>query len=187
VPPRTVREAEPMSQPHACPAPILGCIEALDRCQKLLDSLAPSEFAESQPGHASIGAHMRHCLDHFTCLRRGLDTGTVNYDARDRDATLEESVEGAHAVIVETRLVLERLSTDDMHRELNIRQLAAPQTEPLLVKSTSERELIFVSSHTIHHLALMLAVAETIEASAPRELGLAFSTEAYRAERAAQG
>ena len=38
---------------------------------------------------ASIGAHFRHVLDHYTSFFTGLALGRIDYDARARDAALE--------------------------------------------------------------------------------------------------
>ena len=52
---------------------------------------------------------------------------------------------------------------------------------PALMQSTVERELLFASSHAIHHVALVLRIAEKYGAHLPGELGVAFSTATYRA------
>ena len=38
---------------------------------------------------STIGGHVRHNLDHFLCLEQGLKSGSVDYDARERDEFLE--------------------------------------------------------------------------------------------------
>ena len=54
----------------------------------LLESLDQEAFTAANPlgGGASIGAHYRHCLDHFRQLFAGLENGMIDYDARTRES-----------------------------------------------------------------------------------------------------
>ena len=72
-----------------------GLADALDAVllqgKELLESLGQEEFAAPNPlgGGASIGAHYRHCLDHFQQLFAGLNNGVIDFDARTRVTLLE--------------------------------------------------------------------------------------------------
>ncbi|MEM9161348.1 MAG: hypothetical protein AAGB46_20060, partial [Verrucomicrobiota bacterium] len=46
---------------------------------------------------SSIGAHARHVLDHYGSVIRGLDTGVVDYDARERSTSVEKDLEAGRA------------------------------------------------------------------------------------------
>jgi hypothetical protein len=65
-----------------------------------------------------------------------------------------------------------------MHQE------AAPGQEGGMVRTNVERELLFLSSHTIHHIAIMSLLAERVGMTVPADLGVAFSTASYE-ERSA--
>jgi hypothetical protein len=43
-----------------------------------------------------------------------------------------------------------------------------------------ERELVFLSGHAIHHIAIMALSAAAAGVTLPAELAVAFSTEAHR-------
>src|ERR1041384_5772438 len=64
---------------------------------ELLDAVDDDTYAfmVAAPYSASIGKHYRHVIDHFECLVRGLRTGIIDYDNRERDLKLETSVDAA--------------------------------------------------------------------------------------------
>jgi hypothetical protein len=70
---------------------------------------------------------------------------------------------------------LEGISTT---QAVGIVQAAAPKRPPASAGSTLERELLFLSSHTIHHLALVIEVAAGRGISVQSDLGVAFSPSA---------
>lgn len=160
-------------------AAVAGCLEALDRCERLLDRIAASGDEVSCRAHAAVGPHMRHCLDHFVCLFRGLDGGAVDYDDRDRDEQVERDPTTMHGALEDARARLRVLPAGALDRTLTVRQTAAPAGRVAWTPSNVERELLFLSGHTIHHLATMLLIAGEHGIEAPSALGVAYSTEAY--------
>jgi hypothetical protein len=159
---------------------IVGCVEACLRC---LDTAWRVAEARGD-AYSEIGPHLRHCLDHITCLLSGLETGIVDYDNRKRDTALEtdpvlfgQSMESA----------IERIASlkgDGLTRPLHVLQIPATAAERVIVHTTLERELLFISSHTIHHLATVLLIAERRGITLPESVGVAYSTAAYRASLA---
>ena len=67
-----------------------------------------------------------------------------------------------------------------MKRAITVRMLFTPDMEPVEVASTLGRELGFLSTHTIHHLAIIKMIAHSLGASLPDEVGVGHSTIAYR-------
>ncbi len=103
---------------------------------------------------SSIGQHTRHIIEFFQCLLAQIDSGTLNYDLRQRNRKLEQSPEYAMAEIV---LILDRLR---YLNQLPMIQLvssygAADEQEPLVVDTSLERELLYNIEHAIHHLAMI--------------------------------
>ena len=109
----------------------------------------------------------------------GLDAGVVDYDARARDARLEREPSRCREVLRSITTRLTKLTTTDEGRSLRVRQSAAPGGRTADVESNLERELAFLSGHTIHHLAIMRLLAERAGIVLPKGLDLAFSTEAF--------
>jgi hypothetical protein len=160
---------------------IEGCITALRRCEAVLDALEPGHYSMAPEGHGSVGAQVRHCIDHFSCFLHGVDSGVVDYDARERDVNLETDKALARSAITSIMESVIAMSATPLDTAITVKLIAAADGPPISAASTLERELVFLSSHTIHHVAIMCLVAERVGARVSPEVGLAFSTEAYRA------
>jgi hypothetical protein len=164
------------------PDALRGCLEVCRRCEDLVGAVMGLSNKEPSELYLVIGPHLRHCLDHFTNLLRGLPAGEVDYDARDRDARVEQRPEVFQKLLEDTIAQLEATDGDDLQRPIRVLQQSASEHPSQPVKSNLERELVFLSSHTIHHLALMVHLAKAHGVAMPEELGVAFSTAAYHAD-----
>ena len=154
-----------------------GCLETCRRCEHLVrlciaDTDDPDVFL-------AIGPHLRHSIDHFRSLLAGLSSGMIDYDSRERD-TLEET-DPAHflAGLFEVTAELAGLEGFSTTQSVLVIHSAAPSSVPIPVASTLERELLFLSSHTIHHLALAVEITSGRGIIMPPGLGIAFSTAAF--------
>ncbi len=137
-------------------------------------------YATAAPGRAPIGAHLRHAVEHFTCLLRGLDDGLADYDARDRDEYIERDADRFREALNGVRRDLTAISTETLKKPIIVCQTAALDADPSRLQSTVERELVFLSSHTIHHLAVVVNLCREQGIDLPEDLAIAFSTAAYR-------
>jgi len=172
-----------MSVSSALHPAVEGCVESCSRCLAVLDHITPEVYGAASEHIPAIGPHLRHCVDHYVCLLRGLETGIVDYDARDRDERIERDPgrfrELADGVIAR----LARIEPDAVQRPIRICQMAASECEPSYVASTLERELLFLSGHTIHHLAIVSLIARMRGVTIPEHFSVAYSTAAYRAAK----
>lgn len=165
--------------PETHPA-LAGCIEAGYRCVELARLLTPEQYSQKMPGHDSIGAHMRHCLDYFTCLIEGIDTGLVDYDARRRDPRVAREPELFRRRM---RSVVEDLSVKsaaDPGRRLKLTQTVTSSGEVHTVETTLERELVFLSGHCVHHVAITLLLALMMGVEVSPDIGVGYSTAVHR-------
>jgi hypothetical protein len=114
---------------------------------------------------SSIGAHMRHVLDHYSSFLAGIDSGVVNYDARVRETLVEtDRVSG----IEQAKSIVERLKSSVNTTEDEVHSV-----------SSVGRELQFLASHTVHHYAL-IAIASRMQGIIPPDtFGIAPSTLKY--------
>ena len=151
---------------------IEGCLDACRRCEAVVDHAGPAWRV--------LAPHLRHCVEHFQLLLEGLASGRVDYDARERSARLEGSPEAMREALRVIRGALGRLSGEDLERPLVVVQAAASGRPPRSLPSFLERELVFLSGHAIHHIAIMALAASSAGVLLPPELAVAFSTEAYR-------
>jgi uncharacterized damage-inducible protein DinB len=170
-------------QPSLSPArhgSIQGCLDACQQSRDLVDVLLPGQYGLSLNGQSSIGAHMRHSLDHFLTFFGGLAEGEIDYDARERDPRIEHDPVVFREVLDQVCASLRKLDESDVSRRLVLHQLPAPGREPIRVATTVDRELLFLMSHCIHHLAIVMMLVKQLGLSAPANIGVAYSTAAYR-------
>ena len=166
----------PVSTSITCPA-AEGCIEACERALEAAAHLGPMPEV-----YAAVGPHLRHCIDHFTCFFRGIDTGTIDYDARDREPALETNPAVFRAAVDTVIKRLRKLDGHTASSRVRVCQIPATGRDAVVVESTLDRELLFLSGHTIHHLAIIGELAQSLGVAIPRRLGVAYSTAAHRTE-----
>jgi uncharacterized damage-inducible protein DinB len=158
------------------PDAVTGCVEACRRCDAVVDAVVAQDLA----AFPFVGPHLRHCVDHFRLLLDGWRSGVVDYDARARDVRLERDPQAVRDALASISGSLAGLRSQDLPHELTVVQSAAPGRPPVSSPSRLERELVFVSGHTIHHIAIMLLAARAAGVEIPPQLAVAYSTEAQR-------
>lgn len=129
---------------------------------------------------SSLGQHLRHSLELFLCLQKGLTTGTVNYDKRDRDKAMETDKDVAIATIA---LIRRELATHRDDRSIKLEMsLDRDVSESITIPTTYFRELAYNIDHIVHHLAMIrIGLKECAGyVIVPEELGLAASTIRYQ-------
>lgn len=100
---------------------------------------------------ATIGEHVRHSIEMYICLQNGYNFGSVNYEMRARNKSLQTSVSKA---ICELELIKSTLFLEDKPLLL----LAAYDyntDKQSAYSSTYFRELAYCLEHLIHHMALI--------------------------------
>lgn len=155
----------------------------LRRFISIIEAVTDSQYLLSdQPlFKSSIGAHVRHVLDHYQALIDGLTDGPslghVNYDARIR----EESVEIYRDIAI-TRLnamiaLIEQVDDYDASLLVSMDVGAPDATDVIPQRSTVGRELTFLHSHHIHHEALIAFILRVLNITiTDNDIGLAPST-----------
>jgi len=129
---------------------------------------------------------MRHVIEHYLIFLAAVEGGTVvDYDERNRDPRIEQELEFTRETLNSIQTRMGEVCREKLENAVQVCQIPATNAEPLIVHSTVERELVFLSSHTIHHLALMDLLAEIKGApkSSDRAAGVAFSTQDYRTKQ----
>jgi hypothetical protein len=140
------------------------------------------QATDPKPGRtSSIGAHVRHCLDHLEALVSGQASGVVCYDRRRREALIERSPRAALSRLLELRdALLRSLIPGAPVRPLRVEALVDESSGRFASVTTSlERELLFVTAHNVHHLALIKILAGEAGLTLPPGFGKALSTRAH--------
>lgn len=148
---------------------------------ELVDDDVYTTPAENRPRAAGIGPHLRHCLDFYDCFLRDLDTGRIDYDRRHRQSPIETDRSAALKMIERVAQGLQRLDSEQIDREIQVRHDPTPAESPTHCwhPSTVGRELRFLVSHTVHHYALIALILRTHDVEPGEEFGIAPATLAH--------
>jgi hypothetical protein len=128
--------------------------------------------------NGTIGAHLRHNLDHFgAAINAANDAAPIDYDHRARGTPVETDPDAAIAIIDELRARLGSLRADGCNdREVTVRMMLSANGDEAELRSTLARELAFAAHHALHHHAMMAAIAYAHGLSIPQGFGKAPST-----------
>ncbi|PYX52182.1 MAG: hypothetical protein DMG76_30075 [Acidobacteria bacterium] len=141
-----------------------------------LDDHRYSQIAGA-PFKASIGQHYRHVIEHFQSLTRGLQSGEINYDARDRNVRLQSEVTYSSIATCDILRVLKRYTDDTLVGECTvINSVGYGSAGASTFQSNISRELAYCAGHAIHHYAIIRLLCHEIGVSVPAEFGFAPST-----------
>jgi uncharacterized damage-inducible protein DinB len=158
------------------PDVVAGCLEACRRCEAVVAAV----LEQDPDAFHAVGPHLRHCVDHFRLLLDGWRAGSVDYDARPRELVLEKEPRAIRDALEGIERSLDAIRGQDLPRGLTVIQSAAPGRPPASSPSRLERELVFLSGHTIHHIAIMVIAARAAGVEIPLHLAVAYSTQAHR-------
>lgn len=102
---------------------------------------------------ASLGQHIRHTLEFYLCLLKGLEMQVVNYDNRKRQRNIESSPKVATQVIEH---IMYELNQIDKNIKIEIQaNYTSGGDDEICMHSSLFRELGFCLEHSIHHQALV--------------------------------
>jgi uncharacterized damage-inducible protein DinB len=152
--------------------------KVLEQLAGLTRQVAPGDFVRPSAAlnQSTIGQHLRHTLEFFLCLEKGVPDRVVNYDLRDHDELMQSDKEFA-------LLVLERIADflksqlDNPALQLQVSYDRTGETW-ITVESNYQRELIYNIEHAVHHMAIMkIGLREVAPyVRIPDDFGIAVST-----------
>ena len=164
-------------------------IRWLHQVLTFLAGLDDSVYSTSPPGFAPhrVGAHLRHVLEFYQSFIKGIEWRRIDYDARRRDKAVECSRTAASTAI---RNIIQFLETSDFLRQdsvvwVQMEDAEGSGVEDSFMQSSVSRELQVLSSHTIHHFALIAIILRLHGVKLDPEFGMAPSTLRYLASRKA--
>ena len=186
-----------MTTPSAAllPAPVLRPLldancALLRQGAALLAALDDARYLHPVPVAfgASLGAHFRHAIEHYTGLLRGLDAGTVDYEGRARDPRIEGERGYAGELFEQAAWELARVgAAGDRALSFRLENAGAggAGTEAPCTPTTLSRELEYLLSHTVHHYALIAIMCRVLGYEPAADFGFAPSTLRFREAQAA--
>ena len=102
----------------------------------------------------SLGKHFRHIFDFYNNFINGIAIKEVNYDVRERKDIFEKK---RIIMIKEINKIKNTISKISANNDLNIFSNIENNTT-IKTKTNIERELLFLHSHALHHLAIVIIV-----------------------------
>ena len=140
-------------------------------------SLPPNVPPNVPPFSGPVGAHLRHVVEHYEALVKGLSFGVVDYDGRPRDRQLETCPTLARDRLLGLRQVLGQWSPDMLDRPVQVLgQGGITGDFDFCVTSSVGRELAFLASHAVHHFALLAEHLQGHGVAVPAHFGKAPGT-----------
>jgi uncharacterized damage-inducible protein DinB len=152
----------------------------LDQLLVVLDQINSDDYKRVNATlGASIGQHVRHIIEFYLRLIKGLKTGIVNYDLRDRDIRIETDIEFARETIRSIGGLVDGTETRILKLELNY---GNEDENNLVVDTNFQRELVYNIEHAIHHMAIIKnELKESCDyIELPSGFGIASSTIRYK-------
>lgn len=143
----------------------------------LLDCTDDQYTAAPVAGYSSsVGAHVRHCLDHVAALVVGVERGFVDYDQRERGTDVEFDRTAALDAIQFLCERVSALSEEMIGWSVMLTVMPTADGPCVDVPTSVGREMAFVQSHTIHHQAIIGAMCKHMGVVLPPRFGYAPAT-----------
>lgn len=160
---------------------LANAVYNLKQLQEVLEQSSTEEYNENLEilFQSTIGMHVRHIVEFFQCLEKGVHSGKVNYDARLRDIRIEKDKNYAIATIKD---IIEGVKIFEENKNLLLcasQDLGHMQYE---IPTNVWRELSYLIEHSIHHMAIIKIAYESNykHIRIDEKFGFAYSTIKYK-------
>jgi uncharacterized damage-inducible protein DinB len=166
---------------------VTSLLETVTQAKNFLFSVSSDSYQQVLTPHlsSSAGAHMRHILDHYLALIDGVADGIVNYNKRHRHSDVESCPTAAIASWDKVEQWLQQLTSSCVDTPLSVVcETSVNETKNTQTSSSLGRELVFVSSHAIHHFSLLSVIRSLQGQATDTHFGVAPSTATYMREQA---
>jgi hypothetical protein len=145
----------------------------------LIEGLDDRTFATPPPGLSPhrVGAHLRHIVEFYDCFFEGLPSARVDYDQRKRDKSVEK-IRGK--AIAKVRSIIRCFEEARLLEDARLSVHMEDANSATWLQSSIGRELQALSSHTIHHFALIAVTLRVHGVEVHPDFGMSPSTLRYR-------
>lgn len=155
-----------------------ACLIILNQLEDALSQITEQDFSKPSVAlsNSTMGQHLRHTLEFFTCLQSGFEKGVVNYDKRAHDKLIENDKFIALSSIQRIRdFVLSHTKDQALKLEVGYEKNG---DECVIIETNYFRELTYNIEHAVHHMAIMkIGIREVADyVQLPTDFGIAVST-----------
>ncbi len=158
-------------------------LQGIELLERIDDELYAAQ--ESAVCSSAIGGHVRHIVDYYGLMLTGVHAGRIDYDLRERDPQVESNRSAGIERLRDLAGQLECFDLQTVPSVIEVKVDLPEGEEPVWSRSSLERELQFILSHTVHHFALIGTIARLNGCEPGDEFGVATSTLRYMKERGA--
>ena len=153
-------------------------LHLLGELRSMVEQLDDDRYAAPAPGRSSggIGGHVRHCLDHVGALLSATRSRLCTYDRRARGTDVERCRRAALRQIADLEAHIASLGPDTLDLPVAVETQSDTQGTVVVTRSTVAREIVFVTSHIIHHNALVAYLLASHGAHLGARFGIAPAT-----------
>lgn len=164
-------------------------LEIIDQALSYLESVSPEDYtAIMSPNFmSSAGSHMRHIIDHYQAIVLGIEKDLIDYDVRERGSNIESSPALAINKLNTIADWIKSLTEEQLNTvTMLVNEVSVSNKNVQQVQTSVARELIFASSHAIHHYAMITQISFAQNKSLPKSFGIAPSTATFLRKNVAQ-
>lgn len=132
-----------------------ACVDILDQLENAFQAISEKDFKKPSTalGGSTVGQHLRHTIEFFTCLEDGLRNGVVNYDKRSHNKQIETDLNVALLAIRSIRRFVE-FTTNEGPLTLEV-GYDRHNDEATKIPTSFKRELAYNIEHAVHHMAII--------------------------------
>lgn len=125
----------------------------LERGKYLLENIDDKKYTDKTiaPYHSSIGGHIRHVLDVFACVFKGLNSELIDLTQRDRNNNVESFTK--YGIAYFDRIITQLNGLDTLQLTKTVCVIDDLGNGTCKVQSTLGAVLAQAQSHAIHHFA----------------------------------
>lgn len=118
---------------------------------KLLQNVSNDDYTNSSipPYYSTIGCHVRHILDIFSCVFNGLESKTIDFTNRERNELVESYITEGLSYFDDIITKLNPLTKEELEHEVLLTDNLGLGN--VTSKTALKAVLMQVQSHTTHH------------------------------------
>ena len=167
---------------QTCTAQLIEAVSHnLNKTVPLYKHLDAKLFVRSDiaPYFSSIGMHLRHTLDIFNCITKGMGVRYIDFTARERRQIIERDQQEAYQYLLKILTDLQGLT---VFRPCEVVYITDDIGQGTLatIKSTLASALTQAHSHAIHHFSSIGYLLQALKADIPiADFGYNPSTPCY--------
>ena len=164
-------------------------VRLLQQAEELLLEIADQTYVDSPLAVAPqfVGGHVRHVLEFYEMFFAGLDSGYIDYAARKRDRSLETDRGAALVRLREIAWQCRQSALTEVTRSdlaVRMEDKAGSVDDSVPLRTSVERELEVLRSHTTHHFAIVALLLRLHGVTVSPDFGVAPATLLFRASSA---